>query len=111
MVEAEEVTEIPLVYPLVSVTLKSVSIVNGNAVLHECEEVIDVRRGMAAKKKMSRLVQEFKGYVQKVIESAQSQQGRDALQNIRDTHSQGQSPPTEGPPSSPGAVADLDPRN
>lgn len=101
--EQEEVKEIPLIYPLVSVTIRSVSVVDGNRVLHECEEIVNIKS--TGPKELAKLANDFRAYVNAVIRQATSQQGRDALQNIRDTPPQEQLRRPEDPPSSTPAQA------
>lgn len=83
--QQEEVKEIPLIYPLISVTFKTVTVVDGRPIQNECEEVFDARDHEG--KKILHLFREFKGYVKKVQATVKSQQARDALQNILDNHS------------------------
>lgn len=107
----EEVKDVPLVWPLVSVTLKTVNMVDGRPVLTECEEVINMQKNNHISNDMSRLGREFKAYVRRVIDSASSPQTREALQNILDNHARPAPLTSEDHPSSPQAQEAIQPGN
>lgn len=107
--QAEEVTEIPLIYPLVSVTLKTCTVVDGRPIVSECEEVMDLSD--MKRQSLGSLIVEFRDYVEKVIATAQSPQARDALQNILDNHSRDPLPNPVNPPLKPGSLEGLDQRS
>lgn len=102
--QKEEVTEIPLIYPMISVTLKTTTIVDGRPIVSECEEIIDL--SSTKRTPLAVLIGEFRDYVEKIIATAQSPQARDALQNILDTHSRDQQQRSTDLPSSPGSQGD-----
>lgn len=103
----EGVKEIPLLYPLVSITLRTVAIVDGRRIDNGCEEILnleDTENNLPID--IHQLVHQFKDYVQKVIASASSQQGRDALRHILDNQPPDRSPHLVNPPSSPASEED-----
>lgn len=101
----EEVKELPLVYPLISITLRTVSIVDGRRINNECEEILNMDQlslGQAAVA-VAKLVEEFEAYVSKVVATAGSAQGRRELQSILDTHARLGPQPSRDLPSLPSA--------
>lgn len=96
--------DIPLVYPLVSISFRTTQIVDGRPVFSECEELIPFNTNDTAKA-INKLVDEFRKYLKKLRESVNSQQGRDALQNILDTQSRDLSKLPEGHPLTPACPA------
>ena len=107
MAEVEEVKDIPLVYPLLSVTFRTVQMVEGRPIDSSCEEIINMKlAGNDLTKKINVLLNEFRGYLKKVRESVDSQQGRDALQRTLDNHSQAPSRRSTDHPSLPVSEAE-----
>lgn len=104
----EDVKEIPLVYPLIAIRLRTVAWINGRGIDSECEEVINMdqltpKQAAAA---VVRLLGDFEGYVSKVVETANSPAGQRELQNILDTHARPEPLPSADPPSSPSQATD-----
>lgn len=108
--KVEEVTEVPLTYPLVSITLRTVAVVKGRRIDNECEEVLnlDTLDARDYNATLGRLLRDFEAYVSKVIETASSPKAQDALQNILDTHQRPAPLPPADPPSLPQQAEDLD---
>ena len=94
--------EVPLVYPLISVMLRTTAVVGGRVVESECEEVLnmDELTSPEAAEAVSALLLAFEEYVSKVSEAAGSPQGQSELQRILDEHARPQPPFPEDPPSS-----------
>lgn len=99
-IKAEEVKEIPLIYPLISVTMRTVAWVNGRGIESECQELLnmDALTPEQAAAAVVLLLGEFEKYVSKVAETANSPAGKQELQSILDEHARPVPPPSEGPP-------------
>lgn len=100
-IKEEDVKDIPLVYPLIAIRLRTVSVVNGRPIDNECEEVLNMDQ-LTPKEAATAIVQllgDFEGYVSKVVETANSPAAQNELQNILDTHGRPEQPPPEDPPS------------
>lgn len=107
--QQEEVKEIPLIYPLMSFTLRTVQMVDGRPVESACEEIINMKEaGNDLPKRLNKLVNDWRTYLKKIRETVESQPGRDALQNTLDKHSQDRLRRPEDRPSSPAPEADPD---
>lgn len=74
----DKVIEVPIIYPVVSITLKTVSVIDGRACQQECEEIFNADQDFDA----MRLVGEFKDYVAKVRKAAED--NKEKLQQIAD---------------------------
>ncbi len=98
--EKEDVKNIPLIYPLIAIRLRTVAIVNGRPIDNECEEVINMDQ-LTPREAASAVVQllgDFERYVSKVVETASSPEGQNELQRILDQHAPPARPPSEDPP-------------
>lgn len=102
----EEIKEIPLIYPLVSVTFRTVQIIDGRPIDSTCEEVLNLKElGDELPKRLNVMVNEFRGYLKKLRQTVQNPQGRDALQRILDNPRPVGSQPLEAAPLSPDSEA------
>lgn len=104
----EEIVDVPLIYPLVAVAFRSVSIINGNKVMHECETLLDLTSVNKFTDSVKRTAIDYKNYVRAVIEAAETQQVSDAVERIRGTQQPGQWRSPEGPPLSQETPAPID---
>lgn len=75
--------DIPLIYPLVEIIMRTVTIVDGNRVAQEGAEVVNIKT--VTPKDLGKLANDFRQYVNAVTRAAMSQPTRDAIQRIRDT--------------------------
>lgn len=107
----EEHPDVPLIYPLIEVTYRTVAIVNGRRMDTNASTVLnmDQMTQNQAATELGLVLAEFEKYVAKVVETVDSEQGQTALQNILDNHSPAQSTSEAEPPSSPDPSLEEDP--
>lgn len=70
--------EIQLIYPIVSLTIKTASIIDGRPCQQECEEIFNIEQPFDA----APLFSEFRAYVAKVRKTAED--NKEKLQQIED---------------------------
>lgn len=105
----EEIQDIPLIYPLVSVTFRTVAVVNGRRIDNECEIVLNMDQTAQSLVDLGKTYADFENYVSRVSDLVNSPQGQDELQSILDTSEQARLTNSTNPPSSPLAATDQDP--
>lgn len=100
-IKEEEITEIEVVYPIISIKLQTVAISKGRRINNECEEILnlDLLTPEEAAAAVVKLLSEFESYVSKVVETANSPQGQRELQNILEQNARPAPLPSEDPPS------------
>lgn len=104
----EETKDIPLIYPLISVTMRTVAYVNGRPIDSEGEEIFNMDQ-LTPREAAARLVSmlsDFEAYVSKVVETANSPEAQKDLQRILDENARPAQPPSANPPSSPALAED-----